>query len=112
MKVINMKGLSKKEVINATSGENSVKDFVELDSLTITGAAIYETTHPTTGEVTGAFILKTDIGVVTGISNQVYNAVEGMLDLYSTRELTAGVQARLRRNETDGDRAYITIELL
>lgn len=111
MKVIECKGFDKKELVNVSQAGN-LKDLANLDSFVINGAAIYETTHPVTGELTGGVALKTDAGTFAGISTAVYNAAECMLEMYVMKELKNGIPAKIRAIETDGDRERLVLELL
>lgn len=112
MKIVAVKGINKKDLINVTSGEMTLKELAAVDSFNLYGGAIYETSNPVSGEIVGAVAVNTDLGLFTGVSKQVYNAIEGVLEIYTSKELKEGIPAKIVSKETDGDRAYLIIELL
>lgn len=107
-----VKGINKKEQVNAVGMEANARDLSGLDSFIIHGAMVYEITDNTTGQVRGVFALKTDAGMYTGIAKNVYNACKGMLAVYSDKDFKAGISAKMHASELDSDKAYMNLELL
>ena len=91
---------------------NNVKDLVGLDTIKITGAMMFEQVDNSTGEVQGAFALKTDAGIFVGIAKNIYNAVDALLSVFTTKEIKAGIDAKVYSSDSDNGRAYLTLELL
>ena len=105
-------GFTNKEKINVAGMDSNVKELAGLDSFKITGAMLFEQVDNTTGQVQGAFALKTDVGIRVGIAKNVYNAVDAMLGVYGKKEFLAGIEAKIVSSDTDSDRAYLHLELL
>lgn len=105
-------GFTKKEQVNVSGLETNARDLVGLDSFKIHGAVLFERVDNSTGEVQGAFAIKTDAGVFVGIAKNVYNAVSSLLQVYGVKEFTKGIDAKMLSSEIDSDRAYLRLEIL
>lgn len=112
MKIEIVKGISKKDLVQATAGESNLKELVGVDSFRLYGAALCQQVDNTTGQVTGSVVVRTDLGVYAGISRQVYNAIETMLELYTAAEFKGGIECRIVSSDVDSDRAYLRLEIL
>lgn len=108
----NCVGFTKKEQVNVAGLEANARDLVGLDSFKIHGALLFERLDNSTGEVQGAFAIKTDAGVFVGIAKNVYNAVRSLVQVYGAKEFSKGIDAKMCSSDVDSDRAYLRLEIL
>lgn len=111
MKVINVKGIAKKELVNMAVGSLNYKDYPSEQDGLLTGACLYETVDNTTGAVSGVSAVKIDGVIYSGISKNIYSSVETLLDLYTKDEICKGVKAKITVMKS-GENDLFSLELV
>lgn len=109
MRIVENKGISKKDMVNVQAVSLSFRDLAGLDSFVIKGVALCDNINNMTGEGNGAVILSTSAGLVSGVSNGVYSAAETMLQLFTAAEIVKGITARICVEEASGRERFVMV---
>lgn len=113
MKVLKSANFEKREIVNAESCGNSVKDFAGKDITIIAGmtAEKVEDTDDKTKTVRVAYLVTNEAGMISSNSPTIFSGLESILDAYTADEIKAGLPATIVANQSSNKREYLTLIL-
>lgn len=109
MRIVENKGISKRDMVNIQAESLTFRDLAGLDSFVIKGVALCDNINNMTGEGNGTVVLNTSAGMASGVSTGIYSAAETILQLYTASEIVKGITARIFVEETSGRERFVMV---